>query len=370
MAAQRTDVPGPGSTKRWLIAFAGLAIGAIAIATVVSRGRTPGGAGGAAGRAASAASGVSLPADVSLATSTASAPPDPAAPIIWLSPTRLRLGADSAAIASVPSDAALYGFDASCKRGGRNDYFLVPLWEALAAHFEGDASLPEVTLGVDASVPYRLFLEVLYTVRQSLHTQAKLLVRSGGSQAVVALGESSRGAPCDAEQRALYVAILAAIPEKLDPTAKRAAIRELSRLRVTDAGPLPLGGAEGEGPPVAPSASPPGPAVLLPSQSALCLTVIAADLGFDIGAFSQRVGPGCTLPGGPGTAVARREGSYDFAGLTSCAAELKRHASTWEAVVTANSQVPMQTLVSTMDALRADPRGGPLFAMVELGAAR
>lgn len=55
------------------------------------------------------------------------------------------------------------GADPKDKRGGKNDLYLVPLAAALA----GDARAPRpITIDVDDSTPYRMLLEVLFTLAQ------------------------------------------------------------------------------------------------------------------------------------------------------------------------------------------------------------
>ena len=86
---------------------------------------------------------------------------------------------------------------------------------------------------------------------------------------------------------------------------------------------------------------------------ALGLNVIVTRDGFVVSARGRRVGPRCTQEG-PGLAVGTTGGDYDYAGLTACAKRIKTSADDPEAQVTlaANPDVPYQTIVRTMDALR------------------
>jgi biopolymer transport protein ExbD len=89
-------------------------------------------------------------------------------------------------VGPVPPDAAQYGVEAKYKRGSRNDYFIVPLGSALQAWRDADKQIrlrtgkdpsrSEAILIADASTPYRLLTEVMYTLGQTEFSQFHLMV--------------------------------------------------------------------------------------------------------------------------------------------------------------------------------------------------
>ncbi len=85
------------------------------------------------------------------------------------------------------------------------------------------------------------------------------------------------------------------------------------------------------------------------------------------GARALRIA-GCHEPGG-GVTVPRHGDAYDFEALTACAATLKssepRFATDARVTLSAEAGVDVQTLVSTLDALRG--ADGQLFPEVMLG---
>jgi len=99
--------------------------------------------------------------------------------------------------------------------------------------------------------------------------------------------------------------------------------------------------------------------------------VIVAVPGFVVTAAGRRVAPGCH-EAGTGTAVPKRDDAYDFAALTACATAIKssepRFAGETHVTVTADAGVDVQTVVSTIDALRGPD--GSLFPEVALGVPR
>jgi len=282
---------------------------------------------------------VPIPTDVALPVSSATQEPDPGALLLVLSPTVLALWPERKMIAVPPADAKLQGFAVGDKRVSRADYLVVPLHDALAARFGPDAARPEVLLAVDVSTPYRLFIEVFYTVGQSHPARVSLLVRSGAGQAVIDVVpqlSSARGGLCRTEEdkrgREAVAAILGAAAGTPIPTTE------------------------------------PSEAVPLPSNAPLCFSVVAAEKGFVVSAFGHELAPGCSAAA-PRFAVAvpKRDGAFDFAQLSACAARMKERASETDAVVYAKSGTDFQTVVSTMDAIRGKADGGSLFPSAAFG---
>ena len=85
------------------------------------------------------------------------------------------------------------------------------------------------------------------------------------------------------------------------------------------------------------------------------------------------VAPGCSDTG-PGIAIPKKDAEYDFAALKACAAKLKGAAPEFKeemgVTVSANPPIPYQVVISTMDAVRNDEQGQPMFPDVTFGVAR
>jgi biopolymer transport protein ExbD len=116
-----------------------------------------------------------------------------------------------------------------------------------------------------------------------------------------------------------------------------------------------------------------------PNKASLGLTVFIVADGFSVKASGGNVAPGCT-GAGAGLAVPRRNGEYDYPGLNHCADMLKHASAEFEdethVAIIPNPDVAYQTVISTMDALRAatkenDPtKEITLFPEVNFGVAR
>jgi len=108
-------------------------------------------------------------------------------------------------------------------------------------------------------------------------------------------------------------------------------------------------------------------------SSALNLTVIIVNDGFSIKASGGNVAPGCAGVG-PGLAIPRRGGEYDYAGLNTCVARLKHanadFATERQAFINANPGTPYQEVVHVADALRASPSGEVLFDEINFKVSR
>jgi biopolymer transport protein ExbD len=114
-----------------------------------------------------------------------------------------------------------------------------------------------------------------------------------------------------------------------------------------------------------------------PTKPTLALNIVVIDKGFLVSAFGQRIGEGCQAPG-PGLAVGRvivgGHDDYDYAGLTQCAKRLKSQvpeaADETAATITANSNIPYQVIISTMDSLRKSDDDQTLFPDITFGVAK
>jgi biopolymer transport protein TolR len=95
--------------------------------------------------------------------------------------------------------------------------------------------------------------------------------------------------------------------------------------------------------------------------------------GFSLKARGGNVAPGCADTG-PGIAIPRKDNDYDYISLKACAAKLKGAASEFKdemgVTISANPPIPYQVVISTMDAVRNNEGGEPLFPEVSFGIAR
>lgn len=110
-----------------------------------------------------------------------------------------------------------------------------------------------------------------------------------------------------------------------------------------------------------------------PTTPTLGLTILVVPDGFSMKARGGNVAPGCNDTG-PGIAIPKKEGEYDFAGLKACAAKLKSAAPEFKdemgVTISANPPIPYQAVVSTMDAVRKNVEGEDMFPDVTFGVAR
>jgi hypothetical protein len=112
------------------------------------------------------------------AQSNATTPAPTTGLAIIVSQTAIVLGDGTEIVPLPPAVQQSHGIDAAYKRSGANDLFVVPLANALhGAH--------EARLAVDPRVPYRVLVEVLFTLGQSEVTVEHLIVRSGNGFATI-----------------------------------------------------------------------------------------------------------------------------------------------------------------------------------------
>jgi biopolymer transport protein TolR len=99
---------------------------------------------------------------------------------------------------------------------------------------------------------------------------------------------------------------------------------------------------------------------------ALNLTILIVNDGFSIKAAGGNVAPGCT-GAGPGIAIPKKSGQYDYEALNACASKLKSASPDFadenQFYITANPGTDYQIIISVVDALRVDmhDRNKPLF---------
>ena len=108
-------------------------------------------------------------------------------------------------------------------------------------------------------------------------------------------------------------------------------------------------------------------------SEALNLTVLIVNNGFSVKASGGNVAPGCTGVG-PGIAIPKQSGRYDYKSLNDCAARLKHSNSEFEdedqVYIGANPNTPYGTLIATIDSLRNGPKKELLFSSVNFKVAK
>jgi len=105
--------------------------------------------------------------------------------------SKSKIVVDDEAVVDVPSDAT-HGVEGKYKRGGPNDLYIVKLGQALQSWRERDKRLraatgkepsgSEAIIIADAMTPYRLLVEVLFTLGQSEFSKFHLMVLQGAPQ--------------------------------------------------------------------------------------------------------------------------------------------------------------------------------------------
>jgi biopolymer transport protein ExbD len=140
-----------------------------------------------------ASSSASIPQsdDLTLPVSVMSSEPSQEGAVVVISKTQILVGENPEPIVRLPSREQLSqsGVDAKYKRSGPNDLYIVPLANALSAARDTDkklrlakgidASSSEAIIVADGTTPYRLLIEVLFTLGQSEFGKYHLMVISG-----------------------------------------------------------------------------------------------------------------------------------------------------------------------------------------------
>jgi biopolymer transport protein ExbD len=126
--------------------------------------------------------------DLAMPRSVMAAEPSDQGVVLIISKTAILLGEEGEPIVKLPSRESLAqnGLDARYKRSGPNDLYIVPLAERLRNAREIDKaarraknldpSTSEAIIVADAQTPYRLLIEVLYTLGQSEFGRYHLMV--------------------------------------------------------------------------------------------------------------------------------------------------------------------------------------------------
>ena len=132
--------------------------------------------------------------DLTLPKSVMQAEPSQEGVVVIVSKSQILVGEDPTPIVMLPNreQLAQSGVDAKYKRSGPNDLYVVPLANALSHARETDKAIraakgldpssSEAVIVADATTPYRLLIEVLFTLGQSEFGKYHLMVLSGGSK--------------------------------------------------------------------------------------------------------------------------------------------------------------------------------------------
>lgn len=137
---------------------------------------------------ASSTASISESDDLDIPRSVMTDEPSDRGVILIISKSAILIGEESEPIVKLPSRESLAqtGLDARHKRSGPNDLYIVPLAERLRNARELDKatrrakgldpSMSEAIIVADANTPYRLLVEVLYTLGQSEFGRYHLMV--------------------------------------------------------------------------------------------------------------------------------------------------------------------------------------------------
>ncbi|WP_437290796.1 ExbD/TolR family protein [Sorangium sp. So ce406] len=132
--------------------------------------------------------------DLTLPKSVMQAEPSQEGVVVIVSKSQILVGEDPTPIVVLPNreQLAQSGVDAKYKRSGPNDLYIVPLANALSHARETDKAIraakgldpssSEAIIVADATTPYRLLIEVLFTLGQSEFGKYHLMVLSGSKQ--------------------------------------------------------------------------------------------------------------------------------------------------------------------------------------------
>jgi len=130
--------------------------------------------------------------DLTLARSVMKGEPSQDGLILVISKTSILMGEEGVPVVQLPSREQLanQGLDARHKRSGPSDMYIVPLANRLqnavkvqkaVQAAKGDANKPaEAIIIADATTPYRLLIEVLFTLGQSEFGKYHLMVMKTG----------------------------------------------------------------------------------------------------------------------------------------------------------------------------------------------
>lgn len=140
---------------------------------------------------ASSAGAIPQSDDLRLPASVMTGEPAEEGVLVVVSKTQILVGEESTPVVKLPprEQLAVSGIDAKYKRGGANDMYIVPLGNSLQHARDIDKAVrgakglnvnaSEAIVVVDRTTPYRLLVEVLFTLGQSEFGKYHLMVMSG-----------------------------------------------------------------------------------------------------------------------------------------------------------------------------------------------
>jgi biopolymer transport protein ExbD len=246
-------------------------------------------------------------ANLALAESTAAGVPSASVPIVFVSATAITLE-HSALRIELPADRTL-GVVAPYKRTP-HDLYIAPLAQAVR-QLPG-APVQALQIAFHASTPYRLVVEVLFTIGQAEVPEFQVLSQNHGQLRVLTV-------------------------------------------------------------PKVPKALPASTLVETPHIDRLGLTLLVVQQGFSLKGRGGNVAPRC-LEVGRGLAVPNVDGKYDFAQLHWCANHLHESVSELSEartiLVGANPTIEFGQLVRALDSVRSNDAGEPLFDEVSFTVPR
>ncbi len=129
--------------------------------------------------------------DLTLPVSFMSTDPAQEGVVVMISKSQILVGDNSTPVLMLPSREQLSqsGVDAKYKKSGPNDLYIVPLANALTHARDMDKQIriakkldpssSEAIIVADATTPYRLLIEVLFTLGQSEYGKYHMMVMSG-----------------------------------------------------------------------------------------------------------------------------------------------------------------------------------------------
>jgi biopolymer transport protein ExbD len=245
-------------------------------------------------------------------------------------------------VAPLPSETAwAHGIDVKYKRSGPNDLYIVPLANAAQSAqdwFDAAAKPHEARIAADGAIPYRVLVEVLYTLGQSEFDAFKLVAPSAGGR--VPKDAASEIVVHPPRMKTAQLAMLRSQADAMQ-------LEMLRALQGDAAAPAPAQPRELRAPPPTPDDRP-----------TLGLTVIIVNDGISLKARGGNVAPGCNDVGAGLSIPKAADGRQDIAALAACIVKLKAAAPEFkderEVTVSANPEIPYSTVLQVVDAVRGE----------------
>lgn len=297
-------------------------------------------------------------ADVKLPTSTTRATYREEALVVTIGTTGIRIGETRAAIIPLPpaGEAAL-GVTGEYKGGTRASFYLTALGDAVRSHW-GDASpeAPRATLVVDETVPFRVLVEVLFTLGRLRVSDVCLAVHKDARRACIEYkmpGAGPTTAALSNQADEMQLAMLGAL-------GSSSATSNVLKAPDASAPPARASASAAAAPSPAPAQRP-----QLGPLTGTTVTLIVAKDGYFLKSSGGSIAPGCDKVG-PGLTVPKIEGRFDTTGLRACLQKVRAafDAGAVSFVLTASGDTTFQAIVDALDAARETDTGAPLMPAV------